>query len=73
MHSDRYVEIAAAIRRQSEAEQGPVGIRHVCRACAQVMDVDGVSFCTAGDLGTIEPIYATGVGERAVELEITVG
>ncbi|REH44665.1 GAF domain-containing protein [Kutzneria buriramensis] len=73
MHSDRYAAIAAAIGRQAAAEGVPVGIRHICRACAQVVGVDGVSFCTAGDLGAAEPVYATGVGERAVELEVTVG
>ncbi|MFC0434568.1 GAF and ANTAR domain-containing protein [Kutzneria buriramensis] len=74
MHRDRYAAIAAAIGRQAAAEGVSVGIRHICRACAHVVGVDGVSFCTAGDLGEAEPIYATGVvGERAVELELTVG
>jgi hypothetical protein len=74
MDGDRYAMIAAAISRQADVEHCPVGIAHVCRACMQVVGVDGAGFCTVGDLGIGEPVYATDtVFERAVEVEITVG
>jgi hypothetical protein len=66
--------VAAAIERMARIDDMPVAIDHVCRACAQVLDVDGVSLCTVGDFGVGEPISATHpLSDRAVELEITVG
>ncbi|QUQ68782.1 GAF domain-containing protein [Kutzneria sp. CA-103260] len=66
--------IAAMISSLASANNVPVGIEHVCRACSAALGVAGVSLCTIGDLGLGEPIYATDVvSERAIELEITVG
>jgi len=66
--------IAAAISMLASADNVPVGIEHVCRACSAALGFAGVSLCTIGDLGLGEPIYATdAVSERAIELEITLG
>ncbi|MBB5897993.1 GAF and ANTAR domain-containing protein [Kutzneria kofuensis] len=74
MAGDRDQAIAAAISRLASANNVPVGIEHVCRACSAALGLAGVSLCTIGDLGLGEPIYATDVvSERAIELEITVG
>lgn len=74
MASDRDQAIATAIGRLASADNVPIGIEHVCRACSAALGVAGVSLCTIGDLGLGEPIYATdAISERAIELEITVG
>ncbi|WP_158510817.1 hypothetical protein [Kutzneria albida] len=45
----------------------PIALDHVCRACVQMLDVDGVSLCTISDLGLGEPISATNaMSDRAV-------
>jgi hypothetical protein len=61
-------EIAAA------AGDEVVALRHVGRACASGLGVDGVSLSVIGDFGTAEPTQATDdVAERIVELEIVHG
>jgi hypothetical protein len=74
MAGDRDQAIAAAISRLASANNMPVGIEHVCRACSAALGLAGVSLCTVSDLGLGEPVYATdAVTERAIELEVTVG
>jgi hypothetical protein len=71
---DRWTAVAAAIGKLARLDDVPIALDHVCRACAQMLDVDGVSLCTISDLGFGEPISATNaMSDRAVELEITVG
>lgn len=74
MVHDRVAAIAAAITKLASTEGMPVALDHVGRACHQLLDVDGVSMCVAGELGIADPVYATiGLADRAIELEITVG
>ena len=71
---DRQAAVVAAIGKLARLDDVPIALDHVCRACAQMLDVDGVSLCTISDLGLGEPISATNaLSDRAVELEITVG
>ncbi|MFC0542360.1 GAF domain-containing protein [Kutzneria chonburiensis] len=64
--------VAAAIAAAAGDEV--VALRHVGRACASGLGVDGVSLSVIGDLGTAEPTQATDdVAERIVELEIVHG
>jgi GAF domain-containing protein len=71
---DRQAAIVAAIGKLARFDDLPVALDHVCRACAEMLDVDGVSLCTISDLGVGEPISATNaMSDRAVELEVTVG
>ena len=71
---DRQAAVAAAIEKLARLDDVPIALDHVCRACAQLLDVDGISLCTISELGLGEPISATNaMSERAVELEITVG
>jgi hypothetical protein len=71
---DRWAAVAAAIGQVACLDEVPIALDHVCRACAQMLDVDGVSLCTISDLGLGEPISATNaMSDHAVELEITIG
>ncbi|MFC0542614.1 GAF and ANTAR domain-containing protein [Kutzneria chonburiensis] len=74
MVEDRQAAVAAAIGKVARLDDVPIALDHVCRACAQMLDVDGVSLCTISDLGLGEPIAATNaLSDHAVELEITIG
>lgn len=73
---DRWAAVAAAIGKLARLDDVPIALDHVCRACAHMLDVDGVSLCMISDLDLDlgEPISAiNAMSDRAVELEITVG
>lgn len=71
---DRVARVQEAVRALARTEGRPVGVRHVCEACATMVRAGGVGLYLIGDLGLGEPIYATdGVSERIMDVEITVG
>jgi hypothetical protein len=74
MNTDRAIAVAAAIERAARAEGVPVGLRHVCLACAATLGVSGAGLSAISDLGLAEPLYATGPGtERVLEVQLTLG
>jgi hypothetical protein len=66
--------VAQAIREQARAEGVPVAVRHVCRACSEVIEASGVALYVLGELGLGEVVYTTDpVSGRIAELEVTLG
>lgn len=71
---DRLARVMEAVRALARTEGRPVGIRHVCQACATMVRAGGVGLYLIGDLGSGEPIYATDVvSEQIMDMQITVG
>ncbi|MFB9614210.1 ANTAR domain-containing protein [Kutzneria kofuensis] len=66
--------MARAIEELARVEGVPVAVRHVCRACAEVIAASGVALYVLGDLGLGEVVYTTDpVTCRVAELEVTLG
>lgn len=71
---DRMIRISAAINEVADAEGVPVGIQHVCVACATAAKASGVGLYLLGALGLCEPLYVTNpVSEQLAELQVMLG
>ena len=74
MDADRAIRVATAIGDAAGAEGVPVGIRHVCLACAAMVGDCGVGLSVISDLGLGEPLYTTdSATEQVMELQVTLG
>ena len=74
MEDGRAREVTASIQKVAQEEGAPVGVRHVCRACAERMRAVGVVQYVVSDLGQGEPVYATDLAaEQIAELQVTLG
>ncbi|MEO5873865.1 MAG: GAF and ANTAR domain-containing protein [Streptosporangiaceae bacterium] len=68
------VQVQAAVLARAWLDGGPVTVEHVCRACVQMVAVDGVRLSLASPLTVSEPVTVTGrTGARLAELQVTVG
>jgi hypothetical protein len=71
---DREARVLAAINEVASAEGVPVGVRHVCMACAAAVQASGVGLYLMGELGLCEPLYVTNpVSEQVAELQVMLG
>lgn len=71
---DREARVLAAINKVASAEGVPVGVRHVCLACAAAVQASGVGLYLMGELGLCEPLYVTSsVTEQVAELQVMLG
>ncbi|MGH3822570.1 MAG: ANTAR domain-containing protein [Pseudonocardiaceae bacterium] len=71
---DREARVLAAINELASAEGMPVGVRHVCVACAAAVQANGVGLYLKGELGLCEPLYVTTtVSEQVAELQVMLG
>jgi hypothetical protein len=74
MNADRAIGVAAAIDRAAKAEGVAVAVRHVCLACAAVLGATGAALSAVSDLGSVEPLYATGPGsEQVMDAQVMLG
>ncbi len=74
MDADRAIAVAAAIEDAAGTEGVPVAVRHVCLACVAMVGVSGVGLSLVSDLGSTEPLFATGpAAERIMEAQLTLG
>lgn len=71
---DRQARVLAAINKVASAEGVPVGVRHMCLACAAAVQASGVGLYLIGELGLCEPLYVTNpVSEQVAELQVMLG
>jgi hypothetical protein len=71
---DRVTRVLAAINEVAGAEGVPVGIHHVCVACAAAVKASGVGLYLLGELGLCEPLYVTNpLSEQVAELQVMLG
>jgi hypothetical protein len=71
---DREARVLAAINEVASAEGVPVGVGHVCLACAAAVQASGVGLYVMGELGLCEPLYVTNpVSEQVAELQVMLG
>lgn len=67
-------EVRDAINARALLEGAPVTLRHVCLACADMLNMSGVAVMLASTLAPLEPVFAADqLSEQLAELEITVG
>lgn len=71
---DPTIRVWAAINEVASAEGVPVGVHHVCVACAAAVKASGVGLYVPGALGLCEPLYVTNpVSEQVAELQVMLG
>lgn len=74
MDRQRAHEVEAAINARAQSEGMPVGVRHVCLACADMLKMSGVGVMLVSTIGPFEPVFASDpLTEQLTELQITVG
>ena len=73
-HDGRAIELATVISELARDEGVPVGMRHVCSACALVVNASGLAQYVSSDLCLGEPVHATDLAcEQVAELQVTLG